>query len=66
MSTEGRRFLTIAQAADFLQINVKTCYSMAALGELPAVRVGRRTLRIDGRRLSEQLEVQLSAKGRAR
>jgi len=66
MNPEGRRFLTISQAADFLQINVKTCYSMAARGELPAVRVGRRTLRIDGRRLCEQLELQLSAKGRSR
>jgi excisionase family DNA binding protein len=60
-----RRWLTIVQAADFLQINVKTCYSMAARGELPAVRVGRRTLRIDSRRLCEQLELQLSAKARA-
>ena len=55
-----RRWLTIAQASDFLQINIKTCYSMAARGELPCVKVGRRTLRIDGRRLSEQLEAQFN------
>ena len=64
MNPEGRRYLTIGQAAVLLQVHIKTAYAMAARGELPAVRVGRRTVRIDGRRLSDQLEIQLSTKGR--
>ena len=57
-----RRWLTISQAADFLQINLKTCYSMAARGELPSVRLGKRSLRIDGRVLEADLERQVAGR----
>jgi len=62
MTPEGRRFWTIRQTADFLQINFKSCYAMAARGEIPFVRIGKRTIRIDARRLCEQLERQVAGK----
>jgi excisionase family DNA binding protein len=59
MNLEGRRYLTIAQAAALLQVHIKTAYAMANRGEIPSVKIGRRTIRIDGRRLCEQLERQM-------
>jgi excisionase family DNA binding protein len=36
------RVLTVPEAAKLLRIGVRTYYSAAARGEVPAVRVGRR------------------------
>jgi excisionase family DNA binding protein len=56
-----RRWLTIAQAAELLQINRKTAYAMAAREALPIVRIssGRKGIRVDGRELERRLELQL-------
>jgi len=62
MNPEGRRYLTIAQAADLLQVHIKTCYAMAARGEIPVVKIGKRTVRIDGRRLCDELERQVAGR----
>ena len=64
MTEAGRRWLTIAQTAELLQLNPKTIYSMASRGSLPVVRIcpGRRKgLRIDRRELERRLEKQLLA-----
>jgi excisionase family DNA binding protein len=39
-------FLTVAQVAELLQLNPQTIYNMVDRGELPAVRVGSRRVRI--------------------
>jgi len=52
-----RRFITIAEAAFYLSISVKTCYKMASRGDLPSVKIGR-LRRIDLKVLSEKLEKQ--------
>jgi len=59
MSTE-KRWLTVAQTADLLQVHIKSAYAMAARGEIPFVKIGKRTIRIDGKALERELENQIS------
>jgi excisionase family DNA binding protein len=57
-----RRWLTVAQTAELLQVSLKCAYAMASRGALPIVKIcpGRRKgLRIDGRELEKRLERQL-------
>lgn len=54
-----RRWLTIAQAADYLGLSVKGTYGLAAAGKLPAAHVGR-LVRVDGKALEAELERQVS------
>jgi hypothetical protein len=64
MTDYPRRFWTIAQTADFLQLSIKCIYAMASRGSLPVVRIcpGRKKgLRIDGRELERRLEKQIEA-----
>ena len=58
---EGRRWLTVKQAAEYLGLSVKGTYDMAAAGKLPVARIGR-VVRIDLRALETSLEAQV--KGR--
>jgi excisionase family DNA binding protein len=53
-----RRWLTIAEAAAYLGINLKTGYRWAAQGTLPAARIGG-VIRIDLLKLDGFLEGQL-------
>jgi excisionase family DNA binding protein len=46
-SSVPRRFLTKKQAAEYLQISVRTLENHVRNGELPACRLGRRTIRFD-------------------
>jgi len=59
-----RRWLTIRETAELLQISVKGAYDMAAAGKLPAARVGR-LVRIDGRALEAELNRQVSGQAPA-
>ncbi len=54
-----RRFISPAEAGEYLSIKPKTIYSLAARGLLPCVRFGRQ-LRIDLRRLDELAEAEIS------
>jgi excisionase family DNA binding protein len=49
--------LTIEEAASYLRLSRAKVYSMAACGELPAVRLGR-SVRVRRDRLDAWLEVQ--------
>ncbi len=51
-----RRWLTIKQTSDLLQISLKGCYRLVSTGQIKATRLGARILRVDGLRLREQLE----------
>lgn len=63
----AHRWLTIAQAAEFLQLSPKCVYAMVARGDLPVVRIcpGRKKgLRVDGRELERRLERQLTERNK--
>jgi len=53
-----RRFISVREAADFLSMSASGIRKKLDRGELPVVRVGR-TVRIDLKTLTEQLEGQL-------
>ena len=55
-----KRYITPAEASEYLGIKPKTIYSLAARGLLPCVRFGRQ-LRIDLRRLDEQAEAEIQS-----
>jgi len=56
-----KRWLTVSQAAEILQIHRKTAYSWAARGILPMVRISG-VLRVDRTRLEADLERQIKEK----
>ncbi|WP_107706155.1 helix-turn-helix domain-containing protein [Nocardioides allogilvus] len=45
-TTVPRRLVSLAEAAEILAVSVKTVRRYIAAGELDAVRLGRRTIRI--------------------
>lgn len=52
--TNGDR-LKVAEAAEQLQIPLTRCYTLIQRGELPAVRIGERSIRIPKRELERYL-----------
>ena len=61
-ATEATRtWLTVPQVAYELHIPRTRCYELIARGELPAVRIGERSIRINRRQLEEYLLSQCSA-----
>ena len=66
---ENRRWLTVAQAAELLQLSAKTLYRKVARradlcgGPPPVVKVisGKKGIRLDGKELERRLEQQLQA-----
>jgi len=61
MNSKERRWLKVSEVAEILGVSVKGAYALAAAGELPVVRIGRRTIRIDRVALEAQLEAQIEA-----
>ena len=58
-----RRFITVREAADFLSMSESGIRKLIDRSIIPVVRLGR-TIRIDGKVLIEQLEVQASEAAR--
>ncbi len=48
-------WLTVGQTADELKIPLTRCYMLIAGGDLPAVRIGARSIRVNRRELEEFL-----------
>ncbi|HEX2893778.1 MAG TPA: helix-turn-helix domain-containing protein [Marmoricola sp.] len=46
VATTPRRLISLAEAADALAVSTKTVRRYIAAGELDAVRLGRRTIRV--------------------
>ena len=46
MATKPRQLVTLCEAAEILAVSTKTVRRYIAAGELDAVRLGRRTIRI--------------------
>lgn len=55
MTREDENWLTVKQAARELQIPLTRCYALIAGGEIPAVRVGEKSIRVNRRELEEFL-----------
>ena len=47
MATKPRQLVTLCEAAEILAVSVKTVRRYIAAGDLEAVRLGRRTIRIE-------------------
>jgi excisionase family DNA binding protein len=53
--TGGRRYATLAEAAEYLRCNERTIRRKIAAGQLRAYHSGRKLIRIDLNELDEQL-----------
>lgn len=49
------RFLTVAEVAALMRVSKMTVYRLVHSGELPAVRVGRRSFRVPEKAVHEYL-----------
>jgi excisionase family DNA binding protein len=54
-SIGGRTWLTVPEAAEELHIPRTRCYELIQRGELPAVRIGERSIRVNHRELEKFL-----------
>ncbi len=50
------RFLTVAEVASMMRVSKMTVYRLVHSGELPAVRVGERSIRVDRREVERFLK----------
>jgi excisionase family DNA binding protein len=55
MEIRNHTWLTVPEAAQELQIPRTRCYELIAAGELPAVRIGERSIRVHRRELERFL-----------
>ncbi len=55
METNERTWLTVAEVAEELHIPRTRCYELIQRGELPAVRIGERSIRVNRRELERFL-----------
>lgn len=55
MDTQKHNWLTVSEAAQELQIPRTRCYELIQRGELPAVRIGERSIRVNRRELERFL-----------
>ena len=55
MDRETQDWKTVKETAALLQIPLSRCYELIHAGELPAVRVGTRTIRVPARELEQVL-----------
>jgi excisionase family DNA binding protein len=54
-SIGGRTWLTVPEAAEELHIPRTRCYELIQRGEIPAVRIGERSIRVNHRELEKFL-----------
>ncbi len=55
METKTREWLTVPEVAEELKIPRSRAYDLVAQGELPAVRIGERSIRVNRRQLEKFL-----------
>jgi excisionase family DNA binding protein len=55
MEIKTREWLTVPEVAEELHIPRTRCYELIAVGELPAVRIGERSIRVNRRELERFL-----------
>jgi excisionase family DNA binding protein len=54
-SVDQKSWLTVSEAAEELRIPRTRCYELIQRGELPAVRIGERSIRVNRRELEKFL-----------
>ncbi len=59
------RFISVRSAAQYLGIHFLTVYKLIARGQIPSIKIGR-CVRVDLRKLDEDLDRQQAGKGGAR
>ena len=57
-----RRFISVRNAAELLGVHPMTIYGWIAEKKIPAIRIGRRFLRVDATKLDLILDGQLNGK----
>jgi excisionase family DNA binding protein len=55
MEREVQDWKTVKETAALLQIPLSRCYELIHTGELPAVRIGERSIRVPARELEQVL-----------
>ncbi len=55
MEAKEHDWLTVPEVAEELRIPRTRCYELISVGELPAVRIGERSIRVNRRELQEFL-----------
>jgi excisionase family DNA binding protein len=55
MDREGQRWLTVPETSQLLKIPRTRTYELIASGELPAVRIGQRSIRVNQQELEKFL-----------
>jgi len=55
METKSREWLTVPEAAEELRLPRTRAYALIANGELPAVRIGERSIRVNRKELERFL-----------
>lgn len=55
METKAREWLRVPEAAELLGISRSRCYDLIQRGDLPAVRIGERSIRVNRRELERFL-----------
>jgi excisionase family DNA binding protein len=55
MDREEQDWKTVKETAALLQIPLSRCYELIHAGELPAVRIGERSIRVPARELEQVL-----------
>lgn len=55
MDTREKEWLTVPDAAELLGIPRTRCYELIQRGELPAVRIGERSIRVNRKELERFL-----------
>lgn len=55
METQTREWLRVPEAAELLGIPRSRCYDLISRGDLPAVRIGQRSIRVNRRELERFL-----------
>lgn len=57
-----RRWISVRECSSYLGLHLKTIYALISKGAIPAARIGsqkRGSIRVDRRKLDEQLENQI-------
>jgi excisionase family DNA binding protein len=55
VETEEKQWMTVKETAKMLRIPLTRCYELIHAGQLPASRIGERSIRINRRELEQVL-----------
>ncbi len=55
MEDAEQKWRTVRETAMLLQVPLTRCYELIHAGEIPAVRIGQRSIRVPGRELEQIL-----------